>query len=64
MGSCKGEAQSSETWGRFRGCGGVFEDNRALTIEDPSSEDEQRWVSIGMDCLGRVLVVVHTWRGG
>jgi uncharacterized DUF497 family protein len=42
---------------------GVFEDDRALTIEDSSSEDEQRWVSIGMDCLGRVLVVVYTWRG-
>jgi uncharacterized DUF497 family protein len=42
---------------------GVFEDARALTIEDSTSEDEQRWVSIGMDCLGRVLVVVYTWRG-
>jgi uncharacterized DUF497 family protein len=41
---------------------GVFEDERALTIEDPSSADEQRWISIGMDCLGRVLVVVYTWR--
>ncbi len=41
---------------------GVFEDERALTIEDPSSESEQRWISIGMDWLGRVLVVVYTWR--
>lgn len=47
----------------FADVAGVFEDDRALTIEDPSSEDEQRWVSIGMDCLGRVLVVVYTWRG-
>lgn len=42
---------------------GVLEDDRALTIEDSSSEGEQRWVSIGMDWLGRVLVVVYTWRG-
>jgi uncharacterized DUF497 family protein len=42
---------------------GVFEDDSALTIEDSSSEDEQRWVSIGMDCLGRVPVVVYRWRG-
>lgn len=42
---------------------GVFEDEGALTIEDPSSEDEQRWISIGKDWLGRVLVVVYTWRG-
>ncbi|GIW56059.1 MAG: hypothetical protein KatS3mg082_2463 [Nitrospiraceae bacterium] len=42
---------------------GVLEDERALTIEDPSSVDERRWISIGMDWLGRVLVVVYTWRG-
>jgi uncharacterized DUF497 family protein len=42
---------------------GVFEDERALTIEDPLSEHEQRWISIGMDWLGRILVVVYTWRG-
>jgi uncharacterized DUF497 family protein len=42
---------------------GVFEDERALTIKDPSSGDEQRWISIGMDWLGRVLVAVYTWRG-
>jgi uncharacterized DUF497 family protein len=40
----------------------VFEDEYALTLEDPSSE-EPRWVSVGLDHLGRVLVVVYTWRG-
>jgi uncharacterized DUF497 family protein len=25
--------------------------------------DEQRFVTLGMDALGRVLAVVHTWRG-
>jgi len=42
---------------------GVFEDACALTIEDPFSQHEQRWISIGMDWLGRVVVVVYTWRG-
>ena len=23
---------------------------------------EERWISIGMDSLGRILVVVYTWR--
>jgi len=47
----------------FADAAGVFEDEYALTIEDPSSVGERRWISIGMDWLGRVLVVVYTWRG-
>jgi len=35
----------------------------AFTIQDPDSEGEQRLVTLGMDALGRVLVVVHTQRG-
>ena len=26
--------------------------------------DEDRWVTLGMDALGRVLVVAYTWRDG
>lgn len=40
----------------------IFEDEYALTMRDSFSEDEERWISIGMDSLGRVLVVVYTWR--
>jgi uncharacterized DUF497 family protein len=40
----------------------VLEDESAVTIGDPA-EDEERWVTLGMDALGRVLVVVYTWRG-
>jgi len=36
---------------------GVFEDDWALTIEEQDIEGEQRFVSIGMDFLGRLLVV-------
>ncbi|MBI5343297.1 MAG: BrnT family toxin [Deltaproteobacteria bacterium] len=40
----------------------VFADDRALTMDD-SQLDEERHITLGMDALGRVLVVVYTWRG-
>lgn len=39
----------------------VFEDEFALTIDD-DDQGEKRFVTIGMDALGRILVVVYTWR--
>ena len=41
----------------------VFEDDFALTIRDLYVGNEERWITIGMDALGRLLVVVYTWRG-
>lgn len=41
----------------------ALRDDMAVTIEDPDAVDEQRFVTLGMDALGRVLVVVHTQRG-
>jgi uncharacterized DUF497 family protein len=38
---------------------GVFEDERALTMEDTST-DEERFKTLGTDFLGRVLVVTYT----
>ena len=35
----------------------------AVTVEDPDSTAEQRFVTLGIDALGRVLVVIHTQRG-
>jgi hypothetical protein len=40
----------------------ALRDPFAVTIEDPDAEDEQRFITLGMDSLGRVLVVVHTPR--
>ncbi len=37
-------------------------DPMAFTIEDPDSRSEQRFVTLGVDSLGRVLVIVHTQR--
>jgi len=41
---------------------GVFEDPFAITIDDPHP-DEARHVTVGLDFLGRVLVVCWTSRG-
>ncbi len=38
-------------------------DPHAVTIEDDKAAGEQRFVSMGFDILGRLLVVVHTPRG-
>jgi hypothetical protein len=42
---------------------GVFEDEMALWQEDKGDNDEERFVALGMDFLGRILVVVFTFRG-
>ena len=39
----------------------ALEDDFALTIRDDSPE-EARWITIGSDDRGRVMVVVYTWR--
>ncbi len=39
----------------------IFEDEAALTVTDDVAEEE-RFVTLGMDALGRLLVVVYTWR--
>ena len=41
----------------------VFEDGAAVTIPDADSTEEERWITIGTDAFGRLLVVVYTWRG-
>ena len=41
----------------------ALRDPMAVTIDDPDSKGEQRFVTLGMDTVGRVLVVVHTLRG-
>ncbi len=41
----------------------ALRDPMAFTIDDPDSMSEQRFITLGMDALGRVLVVIHTKRG-
>ena len=42
----------------------VFNDPEAITIvDDESDRSEQRFITLGIGALGRLLVVVYTWRG-
>ncbi len=47
---------------RFADAATVLEDDLALTIRDASSEDEERWITLGRSLLGHLVVVVYTWR--
>ena len=40
----------------------VFSDDFALTVADDFAEEE-RFVMLGTDAFGRLLLVVFTWRG-
>lgn len=40
----------------------VLTDEMALTVEE-KAVGEERWVTLGMDALGRILVVVYSWEG-
>jgi uncharacterized protein len=40
----------------------VLHDEQAITLRDDEG-DQERYVTIGMDAFGNVLVVVYTWRG-
>ena len=41
----------------------ALRDEFAVTIQDPDHHDEQRFLTLGMDTIGRILVVCHTQRG-
>jgi uncharacterized DUF497 family protein len=41
----------------------ALEDEDALTSPDDDSDEEDRFVTLGADLFGRILVVVYTWRG-
>ena len=42
----------------------VFDDpNAVTTTDDESDPNEQRFVTLGVGAIGRLLVVVYTWRG-
>jgi len=41
----------------------VFYDPNAISFEDPDSKGEARYIVIGLDSLGRLVVVAYTYRG-
>jgi len=58
----KAEANQKDHGVRFADATSVFEDDFTLTREDPDVEGEQRFVALGMDATGALLVVVYTYR--
>jgi uncharacterized DUF497 family protein len=40
----------------------VLYDRLAITLPDDHA-DEERFITVGSDALGRILVVAYTWRG-
>jgi len=46
----------------FTSATAVLEDGLAITVRDEEVTDEERWVTVGQDDLGRLLVVAYTWR--
>ena len=41
---------------------GALEDELGLTMPDLHCQSEQRFITVGMDLLGRLLVVIYSWR--
>jgi uncharacterized DUF497 family protein len=39
----------------------VLHDEQAITVRE-DEDGEERYITVGMDALGNVLVVVYTWR--
>jgi hypothetical protein len=63
MGSRKARANVQKHGVRFSDAEGVLFDPGAISEEDEESRGEQRFVSIGRDHVGRILVVAYTYRG-
>ncbi len=43
----------------------VMRDPRAMNMFDPDhSESEDRWITLGISSLGRLLIVCHTFKEG
>ena len=47
----------------FAQAGEALHDFMAITIKDPDAFGEQRFVTLGADANGRLLIVVYTMRG-
>ena len=62
MGQTESENEFLKHGVSFADAVAVFSDHAALTMED-DDPDEQRFVTIGIDALGYILVVTYTWRG-
>jgi len=61
--SDKAESNEAKHGVSFEEASTVFYDDAALLIDDPDrSEDEDRFVLLGMSMVSRILVVCHCYR--
>jgi uncharacterized DUF497 family protein len=63
LGSEQGPANFRKHGVRFSDAEAVLLDPQAVTRDDPIADDERRFVSVGLDVVGRIVVVVSTYRG-
>jgi uncharacterized protein len=63
MGSSQGGCESQEHGVAFSDAALALEDQRALTIADPDAIDESRFICLGADPSGRILITVFAPRG-
>lgn len=47
----------------FADAEGVFYDPLAIHRDDPYSEQEDRWIAVGLGSTSQILVVVYIFRG-
>ena len=59
----KAEANLQKHGVRFSDAEAVLFDPLALSMEDEDAQGEDRYIAMGQDTVGRVLVVVYTYRG-
>jgi uncharacterized DUF497 family protein len=59
----KAEANFRKHKIRFSDAESVLFDPMTLTIEDQIIGQEQRFLSVGSDALGRIIAIVYTYHG-
>lgn len=63
MGPTQSGSQPGQARREFADAVIALEDDLALTMSDPGSYEEERFVTLGTDATGRLLVVIYTWPG-
>ena len=63
MGPNKAETDFRKHGARFSDAETVLFDPLALTIKDQDVDGEQRFVTVGSDTIGRIIVTVYAYRG-
>jgi uncharacterized DUF497 family protein len=62
--SVKAKSNQRKHGVRFADAVTVLEDVNAITVVDNESDpNEERCVTVGIDAMGRILVVVYSYRG-